>query len=229
MVGTICTLNDNLEQQIKLLYDYWFNQFKYPHQRVDSAMFSEEFIWNQNVKRKIPTNWSVVKVETILEKIPTTTKIATSNYLQEGAIPVIDQSTDFIAGYTNDTNALLEKEDGYIVFGDHTRIVKYIMFPFARGADGTQVLSSNTKRMPNELLYQAIKQIDLSNFGYARHFKFLKDTYILLPDEKTAKLFCNIVKPLHRTQSELTFENINLCKIRDWLLPILMNGQAYID
>ena len=222
-------INDNLEQQIKLIYDYWFNQFKYPHQHVDSATLSEEFIWNQNVKRKIPTNWSVVKVETILEKIPTTTKIATSNYLQDGTIPVIDQSTDFIAGYTKDTNALLEKEDGYIVFGDHTRIVKYIMFPFARGADGTQVLSSNTKRMPNELLYQAIKQIDLSNFGYARHFKFLKDTYILLPDEKTAKLFCNIVKPLHRTQSELTFENINLCKLRDWLLPILMNGQAYMD
>ena len=181
------------------------------------------------MKRNIPVDWLAVKVETILEKVPTTNKIATSNYCQEGTIPVIDQSTDFIAGYTDDTKSLLEKDDGYIVFGDHTRIVKYVTFPFARGADGTQILSSNTTRMPNELLYQAIKQIDLSNFGYARHFKFLKDTYILLPDEKTARLYCNIVKPLHKTQSKLIFENINLCKIRDWLLPLLMNGQVNIE
>lgn len=222
-------LNDNLEQQTKLLYDNWFNQLRYPNKHQDSTVASKKFIWNQNLKREIPLNWSVVKVENILEKTPTTTRIATSNYLQEGKIPVIDQSTNFISGYTNDSAALLENEDGYIVFGDHTRIVKYIVFPFARGADGTQILSSNTKRMPNELLYQTIKQIDLSNFGYARHFKFLKDTYILLPDEETATSFCNIVKPLHKAQSKLIFENINLCKTRDWLLTILMNGQAYID
>lgn len=222
------TINDILEQQIKLLYDFWFNQFEYPNPNDTSIISSKKLIWNDNVKRNIPVDWLAVKVETVLEKVPTTNKIATSNYCQEGSIPVIDQSTDFIAGYTDDTQSLLKKDDGYIVFGDHTRIVKYIMFPFARGADGTQVLSSNTTRMPNELLYQAIRQIDLSNFGYARHFKFLKDTYILLPDEKTARLYCDIVKPLHRTQSELIFENINLCRIRDWLLPLLINGQATI-
>ena len=54
--------------------------------------------------------------------------------------------------------------------------VKYIrIFHLQDGADGTQIINSNTRCMPNELFYQVIKSIDLSNYGYARHFKYLKD------------------------------------------------------
>lgn len=118
---------------------------------------------------------------------------------------------------------------GYIVFGDHTRIVKYVRFPFARGADGTQVLKSNTPRVPDELLYQIIKSIDLSNYGYARHFKFLKDTTAIIPDESVAKRYAEIVIPIYDKQVQLIFENRELTKLRDWLLPMLMNGQAAVE
>jgi type I restriction enzyme S subunit len=84
------------------------------------------------------------------------------------------------------------------VFGDHTRIVKYIGFDFARGVDGTQVLLSNNERMPQLLFYYSILKIDLSNYGYARHFKYLKDTSIILPDIKQAKAFHAAISPMQK-------------------------------
>lgn len=149
--------------------------------------------------------------------------------MNEGQFPVIDQSSEFIAGYTNDPEAILKSDSGYIVFGDHTRVVKYIRFPFARGADGTQVLKSNNPCIPEELFYQMVNSIDLSNYGYARHFKFLKDTLIMVPDKNISNEFVKIVRPIYEKQVGIVFENIELIKLRDWILPMLINGQARVE
>lgn len=186
-------------------------------------------VWNEQLKRKIPKGWKVSTVGKTIDKIPNTARIPSSEYLRDGLIPVIDQSSDFIAGYTNNPDSVLESKSGYIVFGDHTRIVKYIRFPFARGADGTQVLKSNNPCIPEELFYQMIKSIDLSNYGYARHFKFLKDTLIVIPEKNISGNFAEITKPIYEKQGKLVFENIELSKLRDWLLPMLMNGQARVE
>ncbi len=219
-----------LEAMAKTLYDYWFTQFDFPN--ADGKPYRSsggEMVWNDQLKREIPKGWEVDIIGNILSKIPNTTRIQTSEYLSDGNIPVIDQSADYIAGYTNETDALLSSPTGYVVFGDHTRIVKYIRFPFARGADGTQILKSNTLRVPDELLYQIVQSVDLSNYGYARHFKFLKDTLTVIPDEMVAKKYVEIVTPIFDKQVQLTFENIELTKLRDWLLPMLMNGQATVE
>lgn len=223
----ICT---ELESMAKTLYDYWFTQFDFPDENGKPYRSSGgEMVWNDQLKCNIPKGWTADVVGNLLSKVPNTTRIQTGDYLNDGDIPVVDQSTDFIAGYTNDTGAALSSPTGYIVFGDHTRIVKYVRFSFARGADGTQVLKSNTPRVPDELLYQIIKSIDLSNYGYARHFKFLKDTLAIIPDESVAKRYAEIVIPIYDKQVQLIFENIELAKLRDWLLPMLMNGQAIVE
>lgn len=219
-----------LESMAKTLYDYWFTQFDFPDENGKPYRSSGgEMVWNDQLKCKIPKGWTADVVGNLLSKVPNTTRIQTGDYLNDGDIPVVDQSTDFIAGYTNDTGAALSSPTGYIVFGDHTRIVKYVRFSFARGADGTQVLKSNTPRVPDELLYQIIKSIDLSNYGYARHFKFLKDTLAIIPDEPVAKRYAEIVIPIYDKQVQLIFENIELTRLRDWLLPMLMNGQATVE
>jgi len=84
--------------------------------------------------------------------------------LTEGRIPIIDQSREFIAGYTNDQLSLINIDKPVIVFGDHTRILKYIQFPFAKGADGTQLIVSNCERMPQSLFYCSLTNVDLSNY-----------------------------------------------------------------
>lgn len=219
-----------LEAMAKALYDYWFVQFDFPDENGKPYRTSGgEMVWNEQLKRKIPKGWKVSTVGKTIDKIPNTARIPSSEYLRDGLIPVIDQSSDFIAGYTNNPDSVLESKSGYIVFGDHTRIVKYIRFPFARGADGTQVLKSNNPCIPEELFYQMIKSIDLSNYGYARHFKFLKDTLIVIPEKNISGNFAEITKPIYEKQGKLVFENIELSKLRDWLLPMLMNGQARVE
>ena len=218
-----------LENMAKLLYDYWFTQFDFPNEDGKPYRSSGgEMVWNEQLKRKIPKGWTSDKIGNLLAKIPNTTRILTKDYSNAGSIPVIDQSANFIAGYTDDKTALLSAESGYIVFGDHTRIVKYVRFPFARGADGTQILKTNTDHIPDELLYQIVKSVDLSNYGYARHFKFLKDTLTFVPDKQVGQKYAKIVQGAFEKQSHLIFENIELTKLRDWLLPMLMNGQATV-
>ncbi len=107
-------------------------------------------------------------------------KTPQSEFLPEGRFPVVDQGQQLIAGYVNDPRRVCKSKPPVIVFGDHTRALKYIDFEFAMGADGTKVLvpkiESDTK-----YLFHALNAIDIPSAGYSRHFKFLKETAIPLP------------------------------------------------
>ena len=222
-------INAELEAIAKTLYDYWFVQFDFPDANGKPYKSSGgKMVWNEVLKRDVPRGWSDAIIGNVLAKPPASNKMASTTYALEGAIPVIDQSTDFICGYTNDISAKITPTDAHIVFGDHTRIVKLINFDYARGADGTQVLLSRIEELPNYLLYQMIAMTDLTNYGYARHFKFLKDSKIIIPNVATANLYQSTVIPWFSKIRESIFENIELEKLRDWLLPMLMNGQVRV-
>ena len=223
-------INDYLEEMAKALYDYWFVQFDFPDKKGKPYKSSGgALLYNEVLKKEIPFGWTIDTLGNLLSKVPNSTKIPATDFCDKGSIPVIDQSSDFIAGYTDDETSILSNKTGYIVFGDHTRVVKYIRFPFARGADGTQVINSNNRCMPNELFYQVIKSIDLSNYGYARHFKYLKDTIIAIPSANLADIYAEKVGKWYENQVSIMKENIALSQLRDWLLPMLMNGQATIE
>ena len=223
-------INDYLEEMAKTIYDYWFVQFDFPNENGKSYKSSGgALLYNEVLKKEIPFGWTIDTLGNLLSKVPNSTKIPAIDFYDKGSIPVIDQSSDFIAGYTDDETSVLYNKTGYIVFGDHTRVVKYICFPFARGADGTQIINSNTRCMPNELFYQVIKSIDLSNYGYARHFKYLKDTIIVIPSANLADIYAEKVGKWYENQVSIMKENNALSQLRDWLLPMLMNGQAIIE
>lgn len=107
-------------------------------------------------------------------------KTQQKNYLGSGRYPIVDQGKDLIGGYTDDASKLCNVSPPVIVFGDHTRAVKYIDFPFAMGADGTKILVPK-KGDDCRYLYHAIKAIKIEEAGYSRHFKFLKESRIPLP------------------------------------------------
>lgn len=77
-------------------------------------------------------------------------------------------------------------------------------------------------------MYQAVSDIDLSSYGYARHFKFLKESKIILPDHVVAQKYQDAVTPWFEKKKVSTFENVELARLRDWLLPLLMNGQVTV-
>lgn len=104
-------------------------------------------------------------------------KIPQSSYLNSGLYPVYDQGKDLIGGYTNEEKGK-SCDYPYIVFGDHTRVVKYIDNECFIGADGVKLLKvSNNDFIPKYVYYFMLAN-PVDNQGYARHYKLLKETYI---------------------------------------------------
>lgn len=216
-------LIENNQKQIKLLeeaaqrlYKEWFVDLRFPGYE------------DVKIADGVPEGWSKEPVGNIIGKVSRTKQIKTADYLLEGAIPIIDQSRNFIAGYTNDSEALVNTGTPVIVFGDHTRILKYIQFPFAKGADGTQLIISNRTNMPQSLLYSSLIAVDLSNYHYARHFKYLKAESILIPSQDVADEFDRLISPIFSQIQKLREKCNKLSQARDRLLPKLMSGEIEV-
>ena len=223
-------INQELEAMAKTLYDYWFVQFDFPDQNGKPYNSSGgKMVYNTELKREIPEEWGVESVGNLLDKVTKSEKIENNSIEFVGRIPVIDQSQKYIAGFTNNENALLQPQNGHVIFGDHTRVVKYINFDYARGADGTQVLISNNENISNVLLYHMIEDFDLSNYGYARHFKFLKEKIVIVPDKEVSSKFETQANVIYEKIKNNIFENLELTQLRDWLLPMLMDGQVKVE
>lgn len=216
-------LIDNSKKQIKLLeeaarmfYKEWFVDLCFPgYEDVE-------------IVDGVPEGWNKELIGNVIGKVSRTKQIKTTDYLLEGSIPIIDQSRDFIAGYTNDSEALVNIGTPVIVFGDHTRILKYIQFPFAKGADGTQLIISDRTNMPQSLLYLSLIAVDLSNYHYARHFKYLKAESILIPSQDVADEFDRLISPFFSQIQKLREKCYKLIQARDHLLPKLMSGEIEV-
>ncbi len=122
------------------------------------------------------------------------TKIKTSEYCEMGAHLIIDQGQEQVAGYTDIEEGVFE-EVPVIIFGDHTRVIKYVDKPFFLGADGVKVLRSKFKNANYKYLYYALKNARIPNTGYNRHFKWLKEVQIEYPDYRRQE---NVVKILDK-------------------------------
>src|SRR5208282_1719896 len=107
-------------------------------------------------------------------------KVSTNEYRHAGLYPIIDQGQELVAGWTNDADGLISEELPVVVFGDHTRALKYVNFPFVRGADGTQILKPKPGIEPL-FFYYACRALDLPSRGYNRHFKELKEKEVAIP------------------------------------------------
>ena len=114
------------------------------------------------------------------------TKIKTDKYLSEGKYPIVDQGQKKISGYTDIEEGIF-KEVPAIIFGDHTRLIKYIDIPFFIGADGVKIIRSRLKKVNYKYLYYALLNVHIPNTGYNRHFKWLKETKIFYPDSEKQK------------------------------------------
>lgn len=205
-----------LEEAAQRLYKEWFVDLHFPgHEDV-------------TIIDGVPEGWKKELIGDLIGKISRSKQVKTSEYLQEGTIPIIDQSRDFIAGYTNDPETIVDMGCPIIVFGDHTRILKYIQFPFAKGADGTQLIVSNNENMPQSLLYCSLIAVDLSNYHYARHFKYLKAESILVPSKEIAYEFDSYVSPMLLQIQQLRNIADKAAEARDRLLPKLMSGEIEV-
>lgn len=107
-------------------------------------------------------------------------KIQKGDYLSSGKYPIIDQGQAVVAGYSNLREGLFENVP-VIVFGDHTRIIKYVDTPFFLGADGVKVLKPKIDNVNCKYLFYCLQNVKIPDTGYNRHFKWLKEVEIPLP------------------------------------------------
>nr|WP_315050421.1 restriction endonuclease subunit S [uncultured Lachnoanaerobaculum sp.] len=136
-------------------------------------------------------------------------KIPKEEYLSNGKYIVIDQGQNNIAGYTNIDDGLFEDVPA-IVFGDHTRIIKYVDEPFFLGADGVKLLKSKIKDANYKYLYYVLRNARIPDTGYNRHFKWLKEINLEYKDAESQK---NIVKTLDTVTNIIELYKVELSKL----------------
>lgn len=135
-----------------------------------------------NYRPHIPVDadWDTNELDNLVDTVTPPLKLQTSEYGRGGEIPIIDQSQDYIAGWTNNVAAIIEPQDGLVIFGDHTCAVKFVDMPFAQGADGIKILRARQGLMPKYLaIYLAA--YPLPQDGYRRHFSLLKRHPVCFP------------------------------------------------
>lgn len=131
--------------------------------------------------QKFPSHWDVLPFpQAVKDATSGNIKIQKNQYIESGNIPVVDQGQSLYGGFTDDESSRCRSELPAIVFGDHTRIFKYIEESFAIGADGVKILEP-LGSLDKRFLFHYLKQLKIESAGYSRHFKFLKETYIPVP------------------------------------------------
>mgnify|MGYP002603058699 FL=1 len=152
----------------------------------------------------IPEKWKWIHFSEAIETVSTKLfQIKSKEVLDKGLYPVVSQSKEILDGYSDNKNKLIpESKLPIILFGDHTRVLKYIDYRFIVGADGTKLLRVKNPALYPKYVYMALKWlINLTRErGYSRHFQFIKCVYLPCPPleeqqriiEKTKQLFDQI-------------------------------------
>lgn len=130
---------------------------------------------------ELPKHWKWVKLGDTCKKISLNgIKVKQKEYLETGKYPVIDQGQELVGGYFDDEGLVVPDEPPYIIFGDHTKVKKFIHFKFIAGADGVKVLKPHNIYEPKFFFY-LLHVVKIPDKGYARHFQFLEKAEIPLP------------------------------------------------
>ncbi len=138
---------------------------------------------------------------------------------------MIDQGQEPIAAYTNKSNPMKVSSSGIIVFGDHTRIFKYVNFDFFVGADGTQLITCLDGLNTKFLFFQCLC-LDIPNTGYNRHFKYLKESLFVIPssiEEQTA--IANVLSDMDAEISALETKLAKYRTLKTGMMQQLLTGK----
>lgn len=124
--------------------------------------------------------WKYISFEEGLEKVAKTSKIASSDYKEKGKYPIVSQEETLISGFWDNYDDVYKIQHPVVIFGDHTRIIKFIDFNFVIGADGVKILSPKSNIAP-KFFYYYLRWCNIPSLGYSRHYKLLKELQIPVP------------------------------------------------
>jgi type I restriction enzyme S subunit len=181
-------------------------------------------------KRRLPGfsgEWREMPFETAFRRINAkASQVQASEYARDGDIPIVDQGKVLVAGYTNvEARRFTPPDGGLVIFGDHTRIVKFVDFDFALGADGTQPITASDG-FHMQFLFFSLLSKDIPNTGYNRHFKFLQEITFTVPNEIDEQKA--IAAVLHDMDAEIQALETRLEKarqVKEGMMQNLLTGR----
>ena len=159
------------------------------------------------------------RIEDVCKVLTPPAKLKTSDYQEQGLFQIIDQGQQQYAGYTDNEKTVVEDGE-YILFGDHTCIVKYHKGRFAQGADGLKILISKANN--SRYVYYALSAYNLTSTEYKRHWTQAKEIEIPLPplpvQEEIVRILDNFTNLAAELQAELQARQQQYNYYRDTLL-----------
>ena len=240
----ISIINDYLEEMAKTIYDYWFAQYDFPDENGKPYKSSGGKMQNISDFGIAPCDWKTGNLYDIANFI---NGLACQKYRpneNESSLPVI-KIREMHEGISVDSERVKADlpQNNIVNTGD-------ILFSWSaslevqRWAGTTGGLNQHIfKVIPNDgytssYVYHQLKAYVVKFIQMAEARKttmghitsdYLKQSVIVLPPENVIQKFSNSVDMIHAEVSRINMENQKLCQIRDWLLPMLMNGQATIE
>ena len=242
-------INQELEAMAKTLYDYWFVQFDFPDQNGKPYKSSGgKMVYNQDLKREIPKGWGVAKVEDIAQTGSGGTPKSTNvSYYSNGEIPwinsgeleqtVITSTSNFITEEgLNNSSAKLFPSGTILVamYGATAGKVSFLTFEASTNQAICAITLTDIRMryyLKNviEDLYQYLVKLSTGSARDNLSQDMIKNIKVVIPSNDILDRFYdfsnNIIKEITKKQQE----NEQLTQLRDWLLPMLMNGQVKVE
>ena len=255
-IGINARICSELEALAQSLFDYWFTQFDFPNAEGKPYRASgSEMVWNDQLKRKIPKGWSVGPLSDVISSINTGLNPRDNFKLGNGDIQYItvknltaSGTIDFSGCDTVDEEAraiIHNRSDisvGDILFASIAPLGRCFLIQTAPDKwdinESVFSIRPDYDRTSSEYLYMFfmsdvfIKGATSSSTGSifkGIRINTLLDMLAIVPPKEVADAFSNAVKPFLKMKEQKSNENTELTKLRDWLLPMLMNGQATVE
>ena len=154
----------------------------------------------------LPHNWSIARLESLCQSITSKKyQIQQSEIKEKGKYPVISQSANYIEGYSDLTDKVYSLSSPLVVFGDHTRIVKYVDFNFIVGADGIKILQPLI--FPKYFYFLTeYSSTQIENRGYGRHYSYLSQYEVPIPPIEEQEKIVSKLEEIFETIDKITAE-----------------------
>lgn len=238
-------VNDNLQQQAILLYDYWFTQFDFPDANGKPYYSSgNKMTWNNQLKKNIPLSWKVKPLKAICEiclgGTPSTTVSKYWNgsisWLNSGEIaqfPVVSSEKKITQlGLENSPTKLMSKNTTVISITGNIR-ASILALDACANQSVVGILENEIFKSP--FIYQNMLRLlkhytSISTGNCQKHISkgAIEESLVCIPDNIVLKQYYSLSEPIYKQMHEIALENQHLTELRDWLLPMLMNGQVTI-
>lgn len=233
-------INKNLEESAKTLYNYWFVQFDFPNEQGKPYKTSGgKMVWNNELKREIPERWKIGDLSKIANITMGQSPPGESYNNTENGMVFFQGCTDFgvrfpsIRLFTTDPKRIAKSGD---ILLSIRAPVGTMNIASRDCCIGRGLAALNSKNNSTPFLYGVLnnlqqifnrRNVDGTTFG-----SITKDDLfsikVIIPDDKFIKAYQEIIKPAFEEQNIIEQENQQLVSLRDWLLPMLMNGQVKV-